>query len=338
MTGARFAVAEWGDPAGIPCFMIHGTPGGRISWWKDPTIYARFGIRRLTIDRPGYGESTPQPGRRVADLVPDLVEVADALGLDRFVVTGGSGGGPHALALAAMLPDRVIRCMASVSVAPYGVDGLDWLDGQTEGNVLEFQAALEGEEACRRLLTGLREELLTRLGAGRTDWMGDDYHLSEADQAMMVKHLERVRAQMVYSLVPGVDGWVDDDIAFTKPWGFDVTDIHVPIVLTYGRTDVLVPARTRRLAGGPHPGRGGLGRRGRGPHGRRQPGRARHGLARAARPASLTQRWGRVPTSRAPSAGSPSRTTRSPGRPGRGPSAGCRATSSRTPRARTAGA
>ena len=239
--GRTFAVAEWGDPAGIPCFMIHGTPGGRISWWKDPTIYARFGIRRLTIDRPGYGESTPQPGRLVADLVPDLVEVADALGLDRFVVTGGSGGGPHALALASMLPDRVIRCMASVSVAPYGVDGLDWMDGLTEGNVLEFQAALEGEEACRRLLTGLREELLTRLGAGRTDWMGDDYHLSEADKAMMVKHLDRVRAQMVYSLVPGIDGWVDDDIAFTKPWGFEVTDIHVPIVLTYGRTDVLVP-------------------------------------------------------------------------------------------------
>ena len=173
--------------------------------------------------------------------MPDLVEVADALGLDRFVVTGGSGGGPHALALAAMLPDRVVRCMASVSVAPYGVDGLDWTDGLTEGNVIEFQAALEGEDACRRLLTGLREELLTRLGAGRTDWMGDDYHLSEADKAMMVKHLDRVRAQMVYSLVPGVDGWVDDDIAFTRPWGFEVTDIHVPTVLTYGRTDVLVP-------------------------------------------------------------------------------------------------
>jgi pimeloyl-ACP methyl ester carboxylesterase len=242
--GRAFAVAEWGDPAGIPVFMIHGTPGGRISWWKDPTIYARFGIRRLTIDRPGYGESTRLPGRNVADLVPDIAAVADELNLDRFAVTGGSGGGPHALALAALLPDRVIRCMASVSVAPYGADGLDgpdWLAGQTEGNVLEFQASLEGEDASRRLLTRLRQEMLERLAARRLDWMGDDYELSDADNAMMEKHFERLRAQMVHCLAPGVDGWVDDNLVFTRPWGFAVADIRVPVVLTYGRTDVLVP-------------------------------------------------------------------------------------------------
>ena len=239
--GRTFAVAEWGDPQGMPTFMVHGTPGGRISWWKDPTIYARFGIRRLTIDRPGYGESTRLPGRRVADLVPDIVEAADALGIDRFVVSGGSGGGPHVLALAALLPDRVVRCMSSVCPAPYPADGLDWFAGQTDGNVQEFRAALEGEAATRQLLTGLREEMLERLGAGRTDWMGDDYELSDADKAMMVKHLDRVRAQMLYSLAPGVDGWVDDDLVFTRPWGFDLADIRVPVVLTYGRTDNLVP-------------------------------------------------------------------------------------------------
>ena len=114
--GRTCALAEWGDPEGVPCFSLHGTPGGRISWAEDPTIYARHGIRRLTTDRPGYGESTRQPGRRVVDIVADVVEVADALGLDRFVVTGASGGGPHALALAAMLPDRVVRCLANVSI------------------------------------------------------------------------------------------------------------------------------------------------------------------------------------------------------------------------------
>jgi pimeloyl-ACP methyl ester carboxylesterase len=239
--GRTFAVAEWGDPAGIPVFMVHGTPGGRISWWKDPTIYARFGIRRLTIDRPGYGESTRLQGRNAAAIVPDIVEVADALGIDRFVVTGGSGGGPHALALAALLPDRVIRCMASVSVAPYDAEGLDWLDGMVEGNVQEFAAALAGESATRRLLTGLREETIQRLSDGRTDWMGDNYELSEADNAMMAEHFDRVRAQMLYCLAPGVDGWVDDDLLFARPWGFDVADLSVPVVLTYGRTDHLVP-------------------------------------------------------------------------------------------------
>lgn len=241
--GRTFAVAEWGDPMGIPCFMIHGTPGGRIGWWvEDPTIYARFGIRRFTVDRPGYGESTRQPGRTVADFVPDMVAVADALGLRRFVVTGGSGGGPHALALAAMLPDRVIRCMPSVSVAPYDVEGLDWLAGMIEGNVVEFNAALEGEEASRRLLTGLREQVVSRMTAGRLDWLGDDYELSDADVAQMRKHFDVDRAHLLDGLAPGVDGWIDDNLAFTKPWGFDVTDIQVPVVLTYGRTDVLVPA------------------------------------------------------------------------------------------------
>ncbi len=240
--GRTLAVAEWGDPAGIPCFMIHGTPGSRISWWLDPTIYARHGIRRFTVDRAGYGESTRRPGRIVADFVPDIVAVADSLGLGRFVVTGGSGGGPHALALAALLPDRVIRCMGAVAVAPYPAEGLDWFAGLTEGNVIEFKAALEGEEASRELLTGLRKEAISRLAAGRVDWMGDDYELSDADVAQIRKHFDRQKAQVLTGLATGVDGWVDDNLAFTKPWGFDVEDIRVPVVLTYGRTDVLVPA------------------------------------------------------------------------------------------------
>jgi len=240
--GRNVAVAEWGDPDGIPVFMIHGTPGGRIGWWIDPTIYARFGIRRFTIDRAGYGESTRQPGRIVADFVPDILAVADALGLGRFVITGGSGGGPHVLALAAMAHDRVIRCMAHVSVAPYEAEGLDWIAGQTHGNVLEYNAALKGEDASRTLLTGLREEAMSRLAAGRIDWLGDDYELPETDMAQIRKHFEIEKANMYYGLALGVDGWVDDNIAFTKPWGFDVGDIHVPVVLVYGRSDVLVPA------------------------------------------------------------------------------------------------
>jgi len=239
--GRTVAVAEWGDPSGIPVFMLHGTPGGRISWWIDPSLYARHGVRRFTIDRAGYGESTRQPGRTVADFVPDLVEVVDGLGIERFVVGGGSGGGPHALAVAAMLPERVIRCFADVSAAPFDAKGLDWLDGQTEGNVIEFDAAIEGEAASRRLLSGLRDEMFRRLADGRSDWLGDDYDLSETDRAQLAKHLDRDRANMFHGLADGVDGWIDDNIAFTRPWGFDVASIRVPIVVKYGRTDVLVP-------------------------------------------------------------------------------------------------
>jgi pimeloyl-ACP methyl ester carboxylesterase len=243
--GRVLAVAEWGDPSGVPLFSIHGTPGGRIAYWNDPTIYARHGLRRFTFDRPGYGESTRMPGRIVADAVADVVAIADALGVDRFAVTGGSGGGPHALACAALLPDRVLRCLASVSIAPYGPDGLaqaEWLAGMTEGNVVEFEAALAGEDAMREVAGREGKNLLERLDAGRSDFLGDSYEMAESDRAQMAKHLARLADHLRNGLASGVDGWVDDNIAFTKPWGFDVSSIHVPAYLSYGREDTLVPA------------------------------------------------------------------------------------------------
>ena len=240
--GRVLAVAEWGDPKGIGLFALHGTPGGRISCWTDPTIYARHGLRRFTLDRPGYGESTRLPGRAVADIVPDVVAIADRLGVDRFAVTGGSGGGPHALACAALLGDRVLRCLADVSIAPYGAEGLDWLAGMTAGNVDEFEAALAGEAAIRAVTERERATTLQRLADGRPDVFGDSYEMSAADQAQMVKHIDLLADQLSHGLEPGVDGWVDDELAFTKPWAFEVGSIRVPVYVTYGRADTLVPA------------------------------------------------------------------------------------------------
>ena len=239
--GRTLAVAEWGDPHGVALISLHGTPGGRISYWSDPTIYARHGLRRLTFDRAGYGESTRHAGRIVKDDVADVVAIADALNVDKFAVSGGSGGGPHALAAAALLPHRVLRALISVSIAPFDADGLDFLAGQTEGNVIEFTAAQKGEQAIRPIAERERATTLERLAAGRADFLGDSYEVSDADRAQMVKHLERVADHLGNALAHGVDGWVDDDIAFTRPWGFDVSAITVPVYLTYGRTDNLVP-------------------------------------------------------------------------------------------------
>lgn len=239
--GRTLAVAEWGDPNGLPVIAMHGTPGGRITYWEDPTIYARHGLRRLTYDRPGYGESTRHKGRSIVDVVDDVAAITAALGIDRFVVTGGSGGGPHCLATAALMPDRVIRCLAEVSIAPYPAEGLDWLAGMTQGNIDEFSAAIEGEEPMRAIAERERKTTLERLAAGRSDFMGDSYELSEADKAQMARHMTRVADQMFNALAPGVDGWVDDMLAFMKPWGFDVTTIRVPVAIKFGRTDNLVP-------------------------------------------------------------------------------------------------
>jgi pimeloyl-ACP methyl ester carboxylesterase len=178
----------------------------------------------------------------VADVVPDVVAIADALGVDRFAVTGGSGGGPHVLACAALLPERVIRCQASVSIAPYGMEGLDWLAGMTEGNVIEFSAALEGEPAMRVVADREARVMVERLTAGHSNFFSDAYEMSDADLAQMEKHRVRIAAHLLNALAPGVDGWVDDMIAFTQPWGFEVGDIGVPVYLQYGRDDNLVPA------------------------------------------------------------------------------------------------
>jgi pimeloyl-ACP methyl ester carboxylesterase len=242
LDGRSLAVAEWGDPEGIPLFDLDGTPGGRISYWIDPGIYARHGLRRFTVDRPGYGESTRQPDRTVADIVPDIETIADELGVGQFAVAGGSGGGPHALACAALLGDRVLRCLASVSIAPYGVEGLDWFAGMTAGNVDEFNAALAGEAAIRSIAERERTTIFERLAGGRDDILGDSYELSEADQVQMAKYRALIADNLTNALAPGVDGWVDDVLAFTKPWGFDVGAIRVPVYLAYGNADTLVPA------------------------------------------------------------------------------------------------
>jgi pimeloyl-ACP methyl ester carboxylesterase len=240
--GRVLAVAEWGDPDGLPLFAFHGTPGGRIIYWQDPTIYARHGLRRLTVDRPGYGESTRQPGRSVADFVNDIETIAAELGIGEFAVTGGSGGGPHALAVAALMPDRVQRCLAEVSIAPHDAEGLAWLDGMTDGNVDEFTAAVAGEAAHRAVAERERRTTLQRLSENRADFLGDSYELSEADRIQSKRHLVRIRHQFEDCLAPGVDGWVDDMLAFVKPWGFDVRTIRVPVLVSYGHEDNLVPA------------------------------------------------------------------------------------------------
>lgn len=234
-------MAEWGDPNGTPLISMHGTPGGRITYWTDPTIDARHGLRRITYDRPGYGESTRLKGRSVADVVIDVETITAALGIGRFVVSGGSGGGPHCLATAALMPDRVIRCLAQVSIAPYPSEGLDWLDGMTAGNVDEFEAATKGEEFHRAIAERERRTTLDRLAEGRADFLGDSYELSDADKAQMARHMMQVADQFFNALAPGVDGWVDDALAFVKPWGFAVESIRVPTALAYGRTDNLVP-------------------------------------------------------------------------------------------------
>ena len=241
--GRTLAVSEWGDPNGKPVITFHGTPGSRIGYWTDePEIWKRFGLRLLSFDRPGYGDSTRLPGRSVADVVPDVVAIAEAFGLRRFAISGGSGGGPHVLACAAHIPERIVRCLASVSIAPFDADGVDFMAGMNAGNIREFGAAVEGEDALRTVIEPTSLEMIDALMNGHADFLGEGYDMPEADLIEMRKHLKSDAAHMLTAVAHGMDGWVDDDLAFVKPWGFDVASCRVPVVLAYGRQDQLVPA------------------------------------------------------------------------------------------------
>ena len=200
----------------------------------------RCGLRMVTYSRPGYGASTRQAGRSVADVVADVEQVLDHLGVERCVTAGWSGGGPHALAMAALVPERTGGALVIASVAPYDVDGLDFLAGMGEQNVEEFGAALEGEAALRPYLDAELPGLQQADGPGIIEAMSTV--LPDVDRALLTEEVgDALAANLHEGLRTGVDGWLDDDLAFTRPWGFDLAAIDVPTLLWQGTEDLMVP-------------------------------------------------------------------------------------------------
>lgn len=242
--GRTLGYAEWGDPAGSPIVNIHGTPGCRLNRHPDDATVAATGARVITYDRPGYGASDRHRGRTVNDCVADVAALADSLGIEKFAVTGGSGGGPHCLAVAAGLPDRVTRAACIVGVAPYDVMGEEWLDGMDPENIKEFGWALAGEDTLRVELTREAAAMLARVADDPANLLGD-FEIPAEDRAILAR--PEVAAVMIEAVTEcvrnGVWGWADDDIAFTKPWGFDPSTIRVPTTVWWGSKDVLVPPK-----------------------------------------------------------------------------------------------
>jgi pimeloyl-ACP methyl ester carboxylesterase len=239
--GRTLAIAECGDPDAFPIFLLHGTPGSRFAGQGDASVYADARARVITYDRPGYGGSDRFRGRRVVDCVADVAAIADSLGIERFGVTGGSWGGPHSLAVAARLPERVTRAACVVGVAPFDMPGFDWFAGMDAVNIEEIRWALEGEDVLARELERMTTAWLKRLADDPSK--AGEVEFSEADRAVMAnpERQEMVRRMLNEAFRQGVWGYVDDALCLIQPWGFDVAEIRVPTRIDYGLTDVLVP-------------------------------------------------------------------------------------------------
>ena len=250
--GRALQVLERGAPAGVPVLVHNGTPNSRLMYDRDVARAERQGIRLISYDRPGYGASTRQPGRTIADCAKDVRTIAGALGIERLGMWGISGGGPHAIACAALLPDLVPAVGVLASIAPWGVEGLDYFEGMGEMNADDIRLLLEDREAARVKVEQDRLDTMALTSADLLDYMSS--LLSPVDAAVLTGEfadylVESGRA----GLEPGVDGWWDEDIAFISSWGFRAEldpDARAPPARPSGP---FCAVRPRRVAGGAHP-------------------------------------------------------------------------------------
>ncbi|HUZ22381.1 MAG TPA: alpha/beta hydrolase [Streptosporangiaceae bacterium] len=237
--GRRLQVLVSGPEGGLPLVFHNGTPSGLVAFGPMVAAAAARGLRMVMYARPGYGASTPDRGRQVADAAMDVAAVLDALGAEQFVTAGWSGGGPHALACAVLLPGRCRGAASIAGVAPYGAAGLDWLAGMAAENVAEFGAALAGEAELGAFLTAAAAGLRGITADQVADGLGG--LVSEVDKSVITGEFAGYLAAALSAAVStGTAGWRDDDLAFVRDWGF-VVDQGAPVTVWQGDQDMMVP-------------------------------------------------------------------------------------------------
>jgi pimeloyl-ACP methyl ester carboxylesterase len=228
-------------PAEGPALLFHtGTPSPAADFSGVTGPAAALGLRTISYSRPGYGRSTERPGRSIADAVDDVTALLDELGVLEFRTLGWSGGGPHALACAALLPGRCRAATVLASVAPYPARGIDFMAGMDEANVEEFSAAIAGFDELDALLRPMLGQFREITGASVVEAM--DSLLSSVDKAALTgTFADEMALALRRAVENGIAGWRDDDLAFAKDWGFAVSDITVPVAVWHGRQDRMVP-------------------------------------------------------------------------------------------------
>jgi pimeloyl-ACP methyl ester carboxylesterase len=225
--GRTLHIYDTGGDDRLAVFWHHGTPN--IGAPPEPLFPAadRLLIRWVSYDRPGYGGSTRRPFRDLASAAGYVSAVADALGIDRFAVMGHSGGGPHALACGALLPERVVAVVSGAGMAPCGAEGLDWFAGMVDSGVASLRAAAQGREAKERW---------------EASGVEYDPQFTPADLAALSGAWSWLGSVVGPAVKDGPGGLIDDDLAYVAPWGFDPAQVTAPVLLLHGGRDGVVPS------------------------------------------------------------------------------------------------
>lgn len=230
-----------GPAEAMPLVAHHGTPSSGLPYAPRVRDALAAGFRHVSYSRPGYGGSTRHEGRNVADAAADVAAILDHLGAVRCCTIGGSGGGPHALATAALLPDRVLAVATLASAGPHGEPDLEFTEGMGKENVEEFAMAVERRDD--ELLAFMRRDVEATASGDIDeviDVMGD--LLPPVDREVFTpEYAASFLADGQMAFRTGVWGWFDDDLAFVRHWGFDVASIAVPVRLWQGELDKMVP-------------------------------------------------------------------------------------------------
>ena len=238
--GRKITVESCGAPTGMPVFLLHGTPGSRSGPRPRAGVLYRLGIRLISYDRPGYGKSDPKSGRTVADAASDVGTIADVLGLGSFSVVGRSGGGPHALACAALLGERIRSAAVLVGLAPSNAEDLDWYAGMSDSNVAEYSAADADLKALRTMVASQGERIRDNPESLLEFLLPD---LPSVDRRVVgdIAMRRLLTASYAEAVRDSIEGWIDDVVAFRRPWGFGLTSIKSPVLLWHGADDVFSP-------------------------------------------------------------------------------------------------
>jgi len=240
LDGRDIDVLTTGPEDGFPLVIHEGTPAGLVVDSNTAAEAAQRGLRYVVAARPGYEGSTPRPGRRVADVAADVAAVLDALGAREFVSIGMSGGGPHTLACAALLPGRCLAAASIAGVAPYKADGLDFMAGMGPENVTEFTLTLEGADALTPYLEKEAGPLRQVTGEQIAAALGGV--ISGADAGVITgEFADELAASTRAALREGVAGWRDDDLAFAADWGFSLDALAGRVAVWQGDQDLMVP-------------------------------------------------------------------------------------------------